>query len=84
MEPEKDCYTELKRREHVMRVWQCRIVVDDDQELPDGFDFPPRRAAINAVLEHGVEVVSCFSGWGNQTTLEEEYVIERKRDRTSG
>ena len=63
-----------------MRVWQCRIVVDDDQELPEGFDFPPRRAAIGACEEAGVEVVACFSGWGHQITpLEESALRERNR-----
>lgn len=59
-----------------MRVWECRIVIDDDQVLPAGFDFPPRRAAIAAVEAHGVRVKACFSGWGHQTNPDEDAYLE--------
>ena len=50
------------------QVWECKIVVPDDAELPDGFDWPPRRAAIKAVEDAGIEVLACFSGWGGALT----------------
>ena len=50
------------------RVWDCQIVVSADAQLPEGFDFPPRTAAINAVEAAGIEVVLCFSGWGGSLT----------------
>jgi hypothetical protein len=49
-------------------VWECKIVVRGDAELPDGFDMPPRRAAIKAVESHGIDVVCCYSGWGDSLT----------------
>lgn len=55
-----------------MKVWECKIVVSDDAELPNGFDSPPRRAAINAVESAGIEVLGCSSGWGGYLTKEEE------------
>ncbi len=63
------------------RVWDCKIVVPVNVAMPMGFDYPPRRAAIDAVEAAGVEVVACFSGWGG--TLEEKYlaVIENRAPR---
>jgi hypothetical protein len=58
-----------------MRVWECKIVVDDD-ELPDGFDLPPRRAAIAAVERAGFPVRACFSGWAGSLTVTEKRVME--------
>lgn len=57
------------------QVWECKIVVPADAKLPDGFDQPPRRAALNAVEKSDINVLACFSGWGGQlTACEEEYV----------
>lgn len=49
------------------RVWKCKLVVRGDSELPNGFDHPPRMAAIQAVLKH-FDVLACFSGWGGELT----------------
>jgi hypothetical protein len=61
------------------RVWECKIVVRDDVELPEGFDFPPRRAAIDAVTDRGVSIVSCFSGWGGALTVSEYKALPRDK-----
>ena len=63
-----------------MRVWECKIVLPED-DLPDGFDTPPRRAAIRAIEEAGFKVVTCFSGWGGSLneTQTELYVKDLKR-----
>jgi hypothetical protein len=55
-----------------VRVWECKIVVPADEELPDGFDLPPRRAAIDMIEKHGVTVLACFSGWGGVLTEAEK------------
>ena len=55
-------------KEKTYKVWDCKIVVPNDAELPDGFDLPPRRAAIEAVENAGITVLSCFSGWGGTLT----------------
>lgn len=61
------------------RVWICKIVVDDTS-LPDGFDSPPRKAAIAAVEAAGVRVRHCFSGWGGKLEpLEAEVCAELDR-----
>lgn len=50
------------------RVWECKIVVPANAAFPAGFDYPPRRAAIDTVERHGVPVITCFSGWGGTLT----------------
>jgi hypothetical protein len=57
------------------KVWECKIVVRDDVELPDGFDLPPRVAAIVAVEQAGISVISCFSGWGGELDETEEKIL---------
>lgn len=54
-----------------VKVWECKILVPEDAELPPGFDFPPRRAAIEAVDQAGIRVLGCSSGW-NATLTEGE------------
>jgi len=59
------------------KVWECKIVVKSDAEFPfQGFDAPPRRAAIEAVEKHDIEVLSCFSGWGGSLTEIQEYLVD--------
>ncbi len=61
------------------QVWDCKIVVPIDSEFPDGFDQPPRRAAINAIEAAGIQVLSCFSGWGGELDAIELEIIEGKK-----
>lgn len=56
------------------KIWTCKIVVLIDAKLPEGFDAPPRRAAIEAVTQH-VPVLSCFSGWGGSLNESELKVV---------
>jgi hypothetical protein len=66
------------------KIWECKIVVTEDSDLPDGFDAPPRRAAIKAVEKAGITVIDCFSGWGGSLTDVEkvivDYDVNRDRD----
>lgn len=48
---------------HGYHVWECKVVVKGDVQLPEGFDFPPRRAVIDAITAHGIDIQTCFSGW---------------------
>lgn len=59
------------------KVWECKIVVPADAALPDGFDLPPRLAAKRAVLQAGINVISCFSGWGGTLTDAERQCCEK-------
>ena len=59
------------------KVWECKIVVPVDAELPDGFDSPPRSAAIDAVIQSGIPVLTCFSGWGGSLTETQEAIVDR-------
>ena len=57
------------------KVWDCKIVVSNDAELPSGFDSPPRSAATDAVEKAGITVLSCFSGWGGTLTEVEAGIV---------
>ena len=46
------------------KVWTCKIIIDGDSGMPDGFDAPPRRAAQKAIEDAGLEVLVNSSGWG--------------------
>ena len=59
------------------KIWTCKLVVPGDVELPNGFDWPPRNGATEAVTGAGIEVVGCFSGWGGSLTEGEIEVLER-------
>jgi len=58
------------------KVWNCKIVVAGDAKIPDGFDFPPRRAAVEAIEADGIGVISCFSGWGGTLTETQTEIVE--------
>ena len=59
------------------KIWECKIVVPFAIELPEGFDSPPRRAAIEAVEEEGFPVIACFSGWGGKLTKIEKEIADK-------
>lgn len=63
--------------------WQCKIIVglDENEQLPDGFDWPPRHAAIAAV-EKFTEVLLCFSGWNAPLKKEEIEWIQQQEKRS--
>ncbi len=58
------------------KVWECKIVVRD-QDLPSGFDSPPRYAAVEAIKNSGIDVLSCFSGWGGKLTAPEKKIVDK-------
>ena len=58
------------------KVWDCKIVVSDNTEIPDGFDFPPRRAAISTIEAAGIKVLACFSGWDGELTKVEKQLVD--------
>ena len=59
------------------KVWQCKVVVPWDVELPRGFDLPPRRAVIEAIEAKGIKVITCFSGWGSDLTEGELQIVDK-------
>jgi len=58
------------------KVWTCKIVVPADTKLPNGFDAPPRWAAMQAVEATGIPVLSCFSGWGGKLSDSEREIVD--------
>ena len=59
-----------------LMVWTCKIVVEGD-ELPHGFDFPPRRAAQNAIESCGFNVIMNSSGWGGELDEYDKKYLEK-------
>ncbi len=57
-----------------IRVWTCKIV--SRSPIPNGFDGPPRSAAVQACEDAGVVVDECFSGWGGSLTDSQREVME--------
>lgn len=70
----------MSKQKTKIQVWECKIVVKDG-ELPNGFDFPPRMAAINAIESAGIEVLSCCSNWAGELTKSE---MDYFNDNTDG
>ena len=58
------------------QVWTCKIFVPIDSELPRGFDWPPRKAATDAIAGAGLEIAGCASGWGGVSTTRDEELID--------
>jgi hypothetical protein len=59
-----------------VKVWECKIIASDDIDLPNGFDWPPRSAACEAVEAAGIKVLGCSSGWGGSLTKGEQEAFE--------
>lgn len=59
------------------KIWECKLVVPIEAELPRGFDSVPRSAVINSVEASGIKVIACFSGWGGRLTKDEIRCIRR-------
>jgi len=59
-----------------MKVWECKVILPDDVDLPDGADFPMRQAVRSACEEMTGKLPSdIFSGWaGSLTEIEQELV----------
>ena len=56
------------------KVWQCQIVVPEESIIcDDGF---PRFAAVHAVQQAGIKVISCFSGWNGKLTKNQSELVQ--------
>ena len=63
-----------------MKVWECKLVLSDDIELPDGADFPMRQALRAACEEMtGTLPTDIFSGWNGSLTEIEQRVARTKQ-----
>ena len=64
------------------KVWECKIVIKSDAEFPkhiNGFDSVPRRAVIDAIEAHNIEVIDCFSGWGGSLNEIQEHFVDKEQ-----
>ena len=62
-----------------MKIWDCKIGEVDESLLPDGADWPMRRAVQEAYRQlTGKEPQFTFSGWGGSLTEGEREVVNRK------
>ncbi len=58
------------------QVWQCKVGVKGDVDLPWGADLPMRQAIQKAFREvTGVDAEFTFSGWNAQLTESEKKVV---------
>jgi hypothetical protein len=48
------------------KIWSCTIITYNEElnDLPNGADFPPRRAAVEAIEGLGLSIHSVYSKWG--------------------
>ena len=58
------------------KVWKCKLVIPENTKLPMGFDWIPRHAAVEAVENRGIKVISCFSGWGGKLDKSKQEIAE--------
>ena len=61
------------------KVWQCRVILDRDEKIPDGFDFPPRQAVKSVMEKYGLNPLAIYSGWGHDTTKSEKEYLKNKK-----
>jgi hypothetical protein len=62
-----------------MKIWSCKIGEVDEAKLPNGADFPMRRAIAKAYEEiTGEEPTFLFSGWGAELEEIERAVVENR------
>ena len=67
-----------------MKVWECKVVLPDDAELPDGADQPMREAVRGAVEKMtGRLPTDIFSGWGGCLTAVELEIVGNKKGETT-
>lgn len=59
------------------KIWDCKIVTPLNSEMPDGFDSPPRCAAMEAIEKAGIDIITCFSDWGGTLSDIEQKIVER-------
>jgi hypothetical protein len=47
-------------------IWDCTVIIHNEElnDLPNGADWPPRKAAVEAIESLGLSVHSVSSGWG--------------------
>ena len=48
------------------KIWSCTIITYNEEldYLPNGADFPPRKAAVEAIEGLGLSIHSVYSKWG--------------------
>jgi hypothetical protein len=66
---------EINMKNKDYKVWDCKIVIKGDCELPKGFDSPPRMAAEKAIERAGFEVLANFSGWGGEMNINQMEIV---------
>lgn len=60
------------------RIWDCKIGIVGDCNLPDGADLPMRQAIKEAFYNiTGIDCDFCLSGWGGLLTHTEKGVVRQ-------
>lgn len=62
-----------------MSIWYCKVGTLHDIDLPDGADWPMRKAIRQAFADvTGQDDEFCFSGWSAELTESEIAVVENR------
>ncbi|USL89981.1 hypothetical protein [Vibrio phage vB_VpaS_CHI] len=59
-------------------VWECKLVIPEDTELPNGADNPFRKAVLQVAKDLDLPVEGCLSGWGGSLTRSERDAMPSK------
>ena len=61
-------------------IWDCTVIIHNEElnDLPNGADWPPRKAAVEAIESLGFSVHSVSSGWGCDESTPKITSLKRK------
>jgi hypothetical protein len=61
-------------------IWECTVIIHNEElnDLPNGADWPPRKAAVEAIESLGLSINSVSSGWGCDETTPKIASLKRR------
>ena len=61
-------------------IWECTVITHNDElsDLPNGADYQPRKAAVEAIEQLGLSVHSVSSGWGSEIFTPKIAALKRR------
>ena len=61
-------------------IWECTVIIHNEEldDLPNGADWPPRKAAVEAIENLGLSVHSVSSGWGCDVSTPKIAALKRR------
>mgnify|MGYP003675702413 FL=1 len=61
-------------------IWECTVIIHNEElnDMPNGADYPPRKAAVEAIESLGLSVHSVSSGWGCDVSTPKIAALKRR------